>query len=60
MDKQFTPVMSDEDRHSKYDGWKKAVERSKGWEDPKSIIIYIQKNIDNVFLYDIIKSITTE
>ena len=33
MDKQFTPVMTDELRHSKYDGWKKAVDRSKGWEE---------------------------
>ena len=33
MDRQFTPVMSKEDRDSKYDGWKKAVDRSKGWEE---------------------------
>jgi len=35
LDKKFGPVMSDEDRHAKYDGWKKAVERAKGWEDAK-------------------------
>ena len=33
MDRQFTPVMSKEDHDSKYDGWKKAVDRSKGWEE---------------------------
>jgi len=33
MDRQFTPVMSKEDRDGKYDGWKKAVERSKSWEE---------------------------
>jgi len=31
MDKQFTASMSKELRDEKYDGWKKAVERSKGW-----------------------------
>ena len=31
MDKQFVADMSDEVRNEKYDGWKKAVECSKGW-----------------------------
>ncbi len=31
MDKQFVADMTDEARNEKYDGWKKAVERSKGW-----------------------------
>jgi len=31
MDKQFTAFMSKEMRDEKYEGWKKAVERSKGW-----------------------------
>ncbi len=31
MDKQFTASMSKEIRDEKYEGWKKAVERSKGW-----------------------------
>ncbi|MEA1976018.1 MAG: glycerol kinase GlpK [Bacillota bacterium] len=31
MDKQFVADMTDEARDEKYDGWKKAVECSKGW-----------------------------
>ncbi|MCI5725237.1 glycerol kinase GlpK, partial [Fusobacterium sp.] len=33
LDKEFVPAMSENDRKVKYDGWKKAVERSMKWED---------------------------
>ncbi len=33
MEKAFTPLMQDEERKSRYKGWKKAVERSLNWED---------------------------
>ena len=32
VDRTFKPSMSAEDRDRKYAGWKKAVERSRGWE----------------------------
>jgi len=33
LDREFAPSMSDADRNRLYSRWKKAVERSRGWED---------------------------
>ena len=33
VDRTFTPDMSSVEREAKYKGWKKAVERSRAWED---------------------------
>ena len=32
VDRIFTPNLSDDERHRKYQGWKKAVERARDWE----------------------------
>ncbi|THU80109.1 glycerol kinase [Dendrothele bispora CBS 962.96] len=31
--KEFSPSLKEEDRQKKWDGWQRAVERSKGWEE---------------------------
>ena len=31
LEREFTPSLSEEERNKKYMGWKKAVERSRGW-----------------------------
>ncbi len=36
VDRTFQPILSAETRNKKYEGWKKAVERSQAWEDEKS------------------------
>ena len=36
LDREFTPAMDDRRRDSLYQGWRKAVERSLGWEDTQS------------------------
>lgn len=33
LDQRFTPDMEEEDRKKRYKGWKKAVERTMGWEE---------------------------
>ncbi len=33
LDKEFEPNMTNEEREKKYAGWKKAVERSRAWEE---------------------------
>jgi glycerol kinase len=33
VDKKFEPVMSAEKREEMYRGWKKAIEKAKGWID---------------------------
>jgi glycerol kinase len=32
LERRFEPAMSDDQRESLYAGWKRAVERMKGWE----------------------------
>ena len=39
VDKVFSPVMDEDKRNKLYAGWKKAVERSKGWEVNAECII---------------------
>ncbi len=36
MDKEFVPEMEEGEREKLYSGWKRAVERSKGWIEPDS------------------------
>ncbi len=31
LEREFIPLLSEEERNKKYMGWKKAVERSRGW-----------------------------
>ena len=31
LEREFTPSLSEEESNKKYMGWKKAVERAKGW-----------------------------
>jgi glycerol kinase len=33
LDREFTPRMSDDERQSRYAGWKRAVERAQRWEE---------------------------
>jgi glycerol kinase len=34
MDREFEPSMDDNEREQLYTGWKRAVERSRGWVEP--------------------------
>jgi glycerol kinase len=36
VDRIFIPLMAADQREKKYRGWKRAVERSRGWEEPES------------------------
>ena len=31
LDRRFEPSMSDDERRARIDGWRRAVERSRGW-----------------------------
>jgi glycerol kinase len=35
MDREFVPQMEDAEREKLYRGWKRAVERARGWVEPE-------------------------
>ena len=35
LERKFTPAMSDDAREAAYRGWRRAVERSRGWIEPE-------------------------